>query len=195
MSRVDQLLFRLESELNLVGGVVVLMLMLLAVVQIFGRKIFNIPVPGFIDWVEQAMAVFAFLGVAYCQRVGGHIRMDILVGRLKGRFLWAAEIISTLLMLSVTSALTYGSWLHFRRAWDFGDSSIDIALPLWPSKLLVPLALFLLSLRLVLQLWGYARALRRGDQFPVAVPLIEDPAHQAAHDAELVMEDDEGLAR
>jgi TRAP-type mannitol/chloroaromatic compound transport system permease small subunit len=40
------------------------------------------------------------------------------------------------------------------------DSSIDIGLPLWPAKLVVPLAFTLLWLRLVLQLWGYGRAFR-----------------------------------
>ena len=31
------------------------------------------------------MAVFAFLGLAYCQREGGHIRMDIVVDASRGR--------------------------------------------------------------------------------------------------------------
>ena len=52
--------------------------MLLAVAQILGRKLFNLPVTGFIDWVEQAMAIL-LLGIAYCQRLGGHIRMDIVI--------------------------------------------------------------------------------------------------------------------
>lgn len=186
LSRADQLLFRAERAINLTAGVVVLMLMLLAVVQILGRKLFNAPVPGFIDWVEQFMAVFAFLGLAYCQRLGGHIRMDIVIGRLRGRALWLAEFVSVVLMLITTTALIYGSWLHFRRALDIGDSSIDIALPTWPAKLMVPVALTLLWLRLALQLWGYARALRRGDAFPVAVPLIEDAATIAQREADTV---------
>lgn len=192
LSRADRALFRLESAVTLVGGVVILSLMLLAVAQIFGRKLFNMPVPGFIDWVEQAMAVFAFLGVAYCQRLGGHIRMDILIGQLKGRALWLAEFVSTLVMLLLVLALIVGTWRHFERSFDFAapwfsrDSSIDIALPLWPAKLLVPVALAVLALRLVLQLWGYARAVREGAAEPVAVPLIENAAEVAAREAETV---------
>jgi hypothetical protein len=45
-----------------------------------------------------------------------------------------------------------------------------------------------LCVRLLLQLWGYARALRDGTEQPVAVPLIEDAATQAAHEAEHVAE-------
>ena len=42
------------------------------------------------------------------------------------------------------------------------------------------------SLRLTLNLWGYIRALIVGGDKPVAVPLIEDAATQAAHEAETV---------
>jgi TRAP-type C4-dicarboxylate transport system permease small subunit len=34
---------------------------------------------GYIDRVEQAMVFFAFFGLAFTQREGGHIRMDIAV--------------------------------------------------------------------------------------------------------------------
>ncbi|MEH6633528.1 MAG: TRAP transporter small permease [Halopseudomonas aestusnigri] len=186
LSRFDRALFVIESKLAIVGGLVILALMLLAVTQIVGRKLFNLPVPGFIDWVEQAMAIFSFLGIAYCHRLGGHIRMDILVSHLKGRLLWASELLSSLIMLFLITALTYGSWLHFLRAYVNGDSSIDIAIPLWPAKLMVPLALFTLFLRLLIHVIGYARALISGEQKPVAVPLIEDAATQAAHEAESV---------
>ncbi len=195
LSRLDQRLFKLESGLNLVAGIVILMLMMLAVIQIFGRKIFNIPVPGFIDWVEQAMAVFAFLGISYCQRIGGHIRMDILVGRFRGRMLWLSEFVSTIVMMLLSTALTYGSWLHFRRAWDLGDSSIDIALPIWPAKLMVPVALALLTLRFILQAWGYLRAIKNNDIHPVAVPMIEDAATIAANEAMSVTMSDGESAR
>ena len=133
------------------------------------------------------MAFIAFLGIAFTQRVGGHIRMDIVISRLQGRMLWLAELVSVVLMLLVTLVLIYGSYLHFWRAYDIGDSSLDIHLPTWPAKLVVPFALTILALRLLLQLWGYARAVREGHERPVAVPLIESAADVAAKEAESVM--------
>ncbi|MHC8510282.1 MAG: TRAP transporter small permease subunit [Rhodospirillales bacterium] len=183
LSRADRLLFRVEKALNLAAGVTIFALMLLAVAQILGRKLFNAPVTGFIDLVEIAMAAFAFLGAAYCQRLGGHVRMDILIGRMRGRALWAMELFGVLLMLALTLLLTIGSWLHFKRAYDFGDSSIDIALPLWPAKLLVPVALALLALRLLVQAWGYARAFWFGLERPAAVPLIQSAVETANREA------------
>ncbi len=90
-------------------------------------------------------------------------------------------------MLLVTLVLIYGSYLHFWRAYSIGDSSLDINLPTWPAKLVVPFALTVLALRLILQIWGYARAIKEGGDTPVAVPLIENAAAVAVKEAESVL--------
>jgi len=192
LSRLDQRLFRLEGWLALMGGWTVFSLMILAVISVGGRNLFNAPLPGYVDWIEQAMPLIAFIGVSYCQRLGGHIRMDMLIGRLSGRPLWAMEFVSTLLMLLLVVLLVWGGWAHFGRSFDFAaplwsrDSSLDIRLPLWPAKLLVPVAFTVLGLRLTLQLWGYGRALISGTSTPIAVPLLEDAATVAANEAAAV---------
>ncbi|MGI3166332.1 TRAP transporter small permease subunit [Pseudooceanicola sp. 200-1SW] len=194
LSRLDRGLYRVERVLALVSGVAVFSLMVLAVVSVGGRNLFNAPLPGYVDWIQQLMPLIAFMGISFTQRDGGHIRMDILVGRLKGRALWSAEFLTTFFMLVLIVLLIWGSWAHFERSFDFArplwsrDSSIDIALPLWPAKLLAPVAFSILSLRLVLQLWGYARAIVTGTAAPVAVPLVQSAAEQAAEEAMLVSE-------
>lgn len=190
LSRADKLFFKFESGLNLIGGITILALVLLAVTNVLGRWLFNLPVTGYIDWIEQGMAFFAFLGIAYCQRLGGHIRMDIVVGRLRGRTLWVSEFVSTLLMFCITVVLIYGSYLHAWRAFNIGDSSINIDLPTWPAKLIVPIAFTVLAIRLLLQMWAYIRAIKKRENKPVAVPLIgnviENAAMQAAQEADVL---------
>lgn len=196
LSRLDRGLYRLERKLALVSGFAVFSLMILAVVSVGGRNLFNAPLPGYVDWIEQIMPLIAFMAIAYTQRDGGHIRMDIVVGKLNGRALWAAEFITTLVMLILMLALVYGSSSHFIRSFDFArplwsnDSSIDIAIPLWPAKLLVPIAFSVLCLRLYVQLIGYGRAFSRGICEPVAVPLVLSAAAQAAQEALHVSEFD-----
>ena len=185
-SRADGFLFRIESYLNLAGGLFILAVMLLSVANILGRKFFNLPVPGFVDWMVQAVPVIAFLGIGYCQRLGSHIRMDMMVSKLKRRALWLFELLSVILMGGITGMLIYGSWNHAERAINLGDSTIDINLPTWPVKLLVPVMFTFLLARLVLQSWAYWHALAANDQNPVAVPLIEDAATQANREAQTV---------
>ncbi|TNF60245.1 MAG: TRAP transporter small permease [Rhodobacteraceae bacterium] len=192
LSRLDRALYRLEQFFGLISGLAVFGLMLLAVYSVGGRNLMNQPVRGYVDWIEVIMPLIAISGIAYAQRDGGHIRMDILVGKLRGRALWIAEFISTLLIFMLIVLLIWGSWAHFQRSFDINaplfsrDSTIDIKLPIWPAKLLVPVAFSVLGLRLVLQLWAYGRAIRTGSAEPVAVPLVEDVAAIAAREASAV---------
>ena len=191
LSLADRTYFKLESSLNLLGGIIIILLVLFATVNVLGRWLLDMPISGYIDWVEQSMAFMAFLGIAYTQREGGHIRMDMLVSRLHGRSLWLVELISAIMMLLVTLALIYGSYLHFWRAYSLGDSSLDIDLPTWPAKFVVPFALTVLALRLLLQIWGYIRAAIEDTDQPVAVPLIEDAAAVAAKEAAAIISPDD----
>jgi TRAP-type C4-dicarboxylate transport system permease small subunit len=192
LSKLDKQLYKLEMVFALLSGFAVFSLMILAVISVGGRNFFGQPLPGYVDWIEQAMPLIAFMGVAFTQRDGGHIRMDILVGRLRGRALWTAELITTLAILFLMVLMVWGSWAHFERSFDWAaprwsrDSSMDIALPIWPAKLLAPVAFSVLVLRLCLQVWGYTRALVTNTETPVAVPLIADAATQAAMEAEHV---------
>ncbi|MFT5631254.1 MAG: TRAP-type C4-dicarboxylate transport system permease small subunit [Gammaproteobacteria bacterium] len=192
LSQIDRSLYRVEGWLALVSGLAVFSLMMLAVVSVAGRNGFNQPLPGYVDWIQQAMPLIAFMGISYTQRDGGHIRMDMLVGALKGRSLYLAEIITTLAVLLLMVLMVWGTYAHFARSFDFGspmwsrDSSMDIALPLWPAKLLAPVAFSVLCLRLVLQVYAYGRAFIRNDTHPIAVPLVANAATQAAMEAEHV---------
>lgn len=194
LSRLDGQLERLELLLAILSGICAFGLMFLAVISVTGREFFNEPLPGYVDWIEFMMPVIAILGISYVQRSGGHIRMDIVVGQLGGRALWLVEFITTALILLLMVLLVWGTWAHFDRSFDFSkpnwsrDSTIDIGLPLWPAKLVVPVAFAVISLRLALQLWGFGRAFVRNDERPIAVPLIQTAAEQAAAEAEHMLE-------
>ncbi len=195
LSRLDRALLPVEWFFALISGIAVFSLMFLAVWSVLGRKFLGSPLLGYVDYIETAMPLIAIMGVSYVQRSGGHIRMDMLIGALSGRAKWLFELVSILLILVLIVALIWGSWAHFDRSFDCArplcsrDSSIDIGLPLWPSKLIVPMAFAVLALRLVLQAWGYARALVLGLENPVAVPLILTVAEQAKLEADALGDD------
>ena len=196
LSRLDRQLAKLEWFFALISGIFAFGLMILAVVSVTGRNLFNEPLPGYVDWIEAFMPLIAILGISYVQRLGGHIRMEIVIGQLRGRLLWTAEFITTFGILLLMIALVWGSWAHFDRSFDMSaplwsrDSSIDIGLPIWPAKLVVPVAFSVMAVRLILQLWGYARAIVLGLSQPVGVPLIQSAAQIAAEEAEALAERD-----
>ena len=192
LSRIDVLLLKVERFCALISGLTIFSLMFLAVYSVSGRKFFNAPLAGYVDYIEAALPIIAIMGVSYVQRDGSHIRMDIFVSLLKGRTLWLFELISIFFILVLILCLTWGAWLHFDRSFDCSrpfcsrDSSIDIGLPIWPSKLVVPFAFTVLSFRLILQAIGYSRALYLDLEKPAAVPLVLSASEQAKLETEVI---------
>jgi TRAP-type C4-dicarboxylate transport system permease small subunit len=192
LSRLDRALRPVEKFMALLSGLAAFSLMFLAAWSVTGREFFESPLPGYVDLIEALMPLIAIMGVSYVQREGGHIRMDIIIGSLRGRILWFFEFMTVVLMLALMIALVWGAWSHFDRSFDCArplcsrDSSIDISLPIWPSKLIVPVAFFVLCLRLCLQAVGYFRAFWFNIERPVAVPLILSVAEQAKAEAATV---------
>ena len=136
------------------------------------------------------MASMAFLGAAYCQRLGAHICMELLIGRLHGRALWATEIFATLIAMIIVGVLIWYATGHFIRSYTLGDSTIDAEYPVWPSKLLVPIAFSIWFLRLSLQLCGSTRLFIDPTREPIAVALMKDVADQAQDEIHDIMGDD-----
>jgi TRAP-type mannitol/chloroaromatic compound transport system permease small subunit len=171
LRQADRYLSHAEDSLNLIAALAVFFLMFVGVAQIVGRTIFDFAIYGYIDWIEQASSLFAFLGIAYAQRLGGHIGMDLTMNwRPASR--WKIELFGVVVTITIISVLIYASFTNFLRAYQIGDSSMDIQLPTWPAKFMVPLALSVLWLRLVLQICGYVRMVRHPDAEPVAVPKL-----------------------
>ena len=169
----------LEDLLNAVSATSIIVLMLLAVIQVVGRKVFNAPIFGYIDWVEQIMVLFAFIGVAYCQREGGHVRMELVITNFRHRLLWLVEVIGIVIGLFIIAILIFTSFDHFLRAYEIGDSTINAELPVWPAKLVIPIAFASLWLRLFLQLFGYFRLLLNPGSEVLEVPVIMRVAEEA----------------
>ena len=171
LRQADAFQSRVEDGLNLIAALAVFFLMFVGVAQIIGRTIFDFAIYGYIDWMEQASSLFAFLGIAYAQRLGNHIGMDLTMGwRPQNR--WKIELFGVVVAYAIISVLIYASFTNFLRAYSIGDSTMDIKLPTWPAKFMVPLALSVLWLRLSLQICGYIRMIRHPDAEPIAVPKL-----------------------
>lgn len=174
---LDRFAIYIEDFANFMASIAIFVLMCLGTTNIILRSpLFNQPIPGYIDLVELSMAGMAFLGAAYCQRLGAHIRMEILVAHLRGRWLWGFEIFGTLAALLIIGVLTWYGWGHFDRSYSLGDTTIDAEYPVWPSKLLVPIAFALWFVRLSIQLVGSIRMFSDPSLTPQGVAVIHDVA-------------------
>ncbi len=69
---------RLNAFIGYIGGVAVLLMMLVSVVDVLSRSLFGVPLPGAMDLVQHLMVITIVCGLAYCGYAGGHITINML---------------------------------------------------------------------------------------------------------------------
>jgi TRAP-type C4-dicarboxylate transport system permease small subunit len=198
-ARLDRGYHMIERSMNYVAAAFLFSLMLLACAEVFMRKVFNSPIHGQADLVEIMIPTMGFFGLAYCQRLAGHVRMELLIHKLKGRSLWIAEFTSNFATMLIVAIMIWGTWQNFLNAYLIGDSSMDAEIPVWPPKLIIVIGFCLLFIRCSIAFAGYCRLIKYPDAEPIGVPIsptVEDIAESEAAVARDAIEDpDEEAAR
>ena len=63
--------------------------------------------------------------------------MDLTMG-WRPSIRWKIELFGVVVAIAIITVLVYASFTNFLRAYSIGDSTMDIQLPTWPAKLMVP---------------------------------------------------------
>ena len=103
-------------------------------------------------WLELQWYLFAaifLLAAGYTLKHNGHVRIDILYGRLSERGRAWIDLVGTLVfLLPLCLLLVWFSWPGFTDAWQHSEMSPDAGgLLRWPVRLLIPLGFALLALQ------------------------------------------------
>jgi C4-dicarboxylate transporter, DctQ subunit len=150
------------------AGVAVLAIVVLITYDVAMRYLFEQP-QLFVDEVASFLELFViFAGLAYTFRTGGHVRVDLLTGRLPGRargWLRLSGLVLGLVFLAIVIWTTAQSAVT---AYRYGRVSAVMLYPLWAPMALIPLGLVLLGVVMVVALGAQLRALRtsRPDEVP-----------------------------
>lgn len=103
-------------------------------------------------WLEGQVMLFGavmYFGGAQTLRLNEHIRIDIVYGSLGERArLWIDTLGFLLALLPVCALMTWLSWKLFAASWAGGEASSNAGgLPVWPSKISIPIGFALLTLQ------------------------------------------------
>ena len=146
LTRILDALFR---ACGAIAAVCLVAIAVLVLTSIIGRLI-GVYIAGLNAYAGYMMAASSFFALAYAFRRGGHIRVNLLLTRLKGRVRWAVEV----WCLGVASGLTiYLAWFAIRMvsvSFDFGQvSEGPDATPLWIPQLAMAIGSAVFALCLV----------------------------------------------
>jgi TRAP-type C4-dicarboxylate transport system permease small subunit len=159
---------RLARSASTLAGVAVLAIVALITYDVAMRFFFEEP-QLFVDEVASFLELFViFGGLAYTFRTGGHVRVDLVTGRLPGRtrtWLRVTGLVLGVVFLAVVIWTTAQSALT---AYRYGRVSAVMLYPLWAPMALIPLGLALLAAVMLVALAAHVRALRssRPDEVP-----------------------------
>lgn len=149
-----------ETLSNLGAGWLVIFLMVLVASDVVYRTAAAKSIAGAYTLSEIIMVGICFLAMGYTQKQRGHVSMDFVVTRLKGKANQFTEIGASLLSLATSVLLCYRSTVEAHVAVKIRlVTSGIIKWPAWPLKIVVAFGFFLLCIRIAIQLSQHVRLL------------------------------------
>lgn len=141
------------TALGVLGALFILATLAVEVVGIAGREL-GYSMAGLDSYAGYCLAAGSFLAMAHALRRGDHIRVTLILARLKGRTRYWMEV----LCLSIASLLSgYFAYFSARLVWGsytLNDVSQNVdATPLWIPQLSMAIGLFGLAVAFAEQLF------------------------------------------
>ncbi|MFC1980369.1 TRAP transporter small permease [Chloroflexota bacterium] len=152
----------LDKALNVTVALAVgtLVFMILAVTcEIVTRYFLNRPIAALLEITEVSIAYFTFFGAAWVLKEEGHVKVDIVVTRLKPRTRVLLDKItssvSAILCLIVACYAAWTTWNHFQLG--ITDTQTMLRIPSVAIVGIVPIGCFLLFAQLLRRILKQAR--------------------------------------
>jgi len=145
------LVYKASKTVNGIGISLLLAMMMLMVVDVLLRRIFNRPLTGSFEIVQFILVTIVYTAVAYTTCKKAHISIDLLTSRFSDRI--AALIQTTVLSLSLFLFILI-TWRNLVRAGELardGTTSVLLSIPLYPFYYVVAFGSAVLCLVLLIQ--------------------------------------------
>ncbi len=156
-----------------VACIMLFALMMVVVADVSLRYIFNAP----LSWSYDAISVFLlpgvfFYSISYTHSTHGHVSVDILHNYVSQRTRYVFEALTSAIAAPVFAFI---AWIAAKSTWNdwvMGTSlTSGLEVPTWTTSFLLPMGFGLLTVRSLLNLWGYLATLSTGKPW-LALPPI-----------------------
>jgi TRAP-type C4-dicarboxylate transport system permease small subunit len=148
---LEKAVFPISRFLLFIGQFALVMMVLLTVVDVFLRYVFNRPILGSYELTEFMMAVLVFSTVGYTMIVKGHVVVDLVFAKLPQRARDILECITSLIGFILFAVVAWRNAVHASTAWGRNDVTAELFIPISPFILFVALGIAVLSLVLFTQ--------------------------------------------
>jgi len=155
----------MANILGYVAGWLVLIMMLLVLVEVISRYVFNRPLMVANEFGAYLLVAVSYLAAAYAWKEKGHVRITALVSRLPLRVSNWLRLITLLLALIVAIGLSQSAYSYLQTSFRLNMASGSwIRFPLQGPHMTLMIGFALLSLILAVELIRAIMNFRRGER-------------------------------
>jgi TRAP-type mannitol/chloroaromatic compound transport system permease small subunit len=151
-TRMLQIHYRIMAVLNAIGTAWVAGITVLISSDILGRALFSSPIIGVPEIVKVSVVAIVWLQMAHTLKIGGHLRSDVILGRLSRRGRSIMDLIGYSLGAIIFGLVVYSGWSTMIMAWELGEFEGEqpVRVPTYPLRSIVLLGAGLTSLQFFL---------------------------------------------
>ena len=155
-TRVSAIFDRTSNLLAFFGASLIIFIMLAVSLEITVRQFLGISVRGLLEVTEYALLYITFSGAAWLLKREGHVKMDLVLNRLRPR---AQSILN--MITSAVSAIALLIIVRYsaRATWEYflNDYYVPGLLepPQWAILIIIPIGSLLVSIQFLRRTYGY----------------------------------------
>jgi TRAP-type C4-dicarboxylate transport system permease small subunit len=112
------------------GGILIIGVIFLTVLDVIARKFFNTGYFGLVDVTQLAVIGFAYLAMPRAFLKGAHVAVELYDDRLSWRADLVLKTFALLLSIFVISILLWYGWTQASRVQRYGDVSQNVSIPM-----------------------------------------------------------------
>ncbi len=151
---------RLAGILSAIGALAILIILVVTVADVVMNKIFNSPFPGATEIITSMMPISVFGFLLSTQIKKRHITIDAVTVRLTANWQTFVKSLGLGIGVYLFGLLTYLNIPMAIHSFKIGDhTGGTIAVPLYPAKIIIPIATGLVAIQLLIELSRSVRTL------------------------------------
>ena len=134
------------------GGLMIVSLMGITVIDVTLRYFFGSPIFGARDVSKLIMLTIVALSVAYSARTGGQVSIELFTGMMGPHITRFTEVFVRLIAIVMLIILTWRLWISGLNASKFGETSLALEIPFKPFYFILSIGMLLYAVVLIAEL-------------------------------------------
>lgn len=139
-------LFNATKVSAIMGGLVFVLIVIMSIISIVGRKLWSAPVPGDVEMLQMAAAFASASFFAYCHLNGGDVKVDFFTARASATTVHRLEAFGSFLVGVFGALITWRAGVGALSIKAAGETSMILDWPIWIAQILMVPGFLLMAL-------------------------------------------------